>query len=233
MRGWIGTANLDLRYLFSLLWKYTVVYCSFISCQSTCPANIISRARKITVVGTYSKVNFSEDRCRQFVSLFTMARYRLIDTSHNLRIDNRIANRWFDMYNKKWFDNDNRSFQISICPCAIRKDENCEVRVPSGHCSTKAASTADASPMAVAPLAATPWLVLWRLLSWLLSFGFCSLCCNSRDCCSCVWSQASVTVAVPPLTAVLVAAASPIAAAQDAACPVAAAPLLGHHIIFI
>ncbi len=46
-------------------------------------------------------------------------------------------------------------------------------------------------------------------------------------------------MAVPLLTAFLpladgpVAVASPIAAAQDAACPVAAAPLLGHHPIFI
>ncbi len=46
--------------------------------------------------GTYSKVDFSEDRCRQFDSLFTMVRYRLIDTSNSLRIDNR----WFDMYDK-------------------------------------------------------------------------------------------------------------------------------------
>jgi hypothetical protein len=40
-------------------------------------------------------------------------------------------------------------------------------------------------------------------------------------------------VAVPLLTAVLVAAASPIAAAQDASFSVAAAPLLGHHTICI
>jgi hypothetical protein len=150
------------------------------------------------------------------------------------------------MYNKKLFDNDNRPFQIMIYPCAKMKDENCEVKVPTGHCSTKSTTPADASPMAVATVASIPVAAaLVRLhpvaAAFVAAAPVAAFPLASYPAAAPVADAPlrGTPAAVPLLTAnhlltaVPVAATSPIAAAQEAAFSVAAAPLLGHHTIYM
>ncbi len=82
-----GTGNLYFRYgtYFHCL-EYLVLFAVYMFRKCF-------HQMEINFGGVYSKLIFSEDRCRQFDSLFSMVRYWLIDASHNLRIDNRLIDR--------------------------------------------------------------------------------------------------------------------------------------------